>query len=430
MSVLSIPAQDLRIRSIRPTAVERTTVLHRLRLTLIATVNVVLGVPALLLLILTIVGGLLVPIGVGVGLLGLVVPATARLTRLHRAISSALLGATIAAGYADTSQRRLLSTAWIWLRDPARWRDIAFCAFSATGGFALSLLVVSLLISPVVYLIGLLLDGGWTWLLLMFVSGLQVVAWWLLTPALVQARALAERGILDVNRTLQLERRVQDVTASRAETLDHSAAELRRIERDLHDGPQARIVALGMSLSRAEQLITHDPDAAEALLRQARGATADMLDELRSLVRDIHPPVLADRGLTGAIEALVLVVDTPVTLTAPLSGRPPPPVETAVYFAVAEGLANTAKHANATRSWVTLSHSEGVLRAVVGDDGRGGAIASGSGLSGVQRRLAAFDGTLTIDSPIGGPTILTIEVPCVLSSPRTTPFSEKDSSES
>lgn len=426
MNGLGVSLQDLQIRSLRPTSVDREAILHRLRLTLVAGGSALLAVPALLLLVLAIVGLSLVPVGIGIGILGLVVPGMALLTGVHRTVSGALLGTDVRNGYADTSGRSLLGRTFVWLRDPARWRDLAFCAFSATGGFALSLFVLSLLASPVGYLLGLVIDGGWTWvLLLIFVSGPQLVLWWLLTPALVRARALADRGILGVTRTRQLERRVEEVTASRSETLDHSAAEIRRIERDLHDGPQARIVSLGIHLSRAEQLIARDPAAAEALLREAREATVDTLEELRSLVRGIHPPVLAERGLAGAIEALTLVLDIPVTLTGTLAGRPPAPVETAVYFAVAECLANTTKHADASRSWIRLAHADGLLQAVVGDDGKGGADPSGSGLSGVRTRLEAFDGTLAIHSPPGGPTTVTMEVPCVLTAPTTTPSPER-----
>ncbi|MPZ53516.1 MAG: sensor histidine kinase [Acidimicrobiia bacterium] len=427
MRGFGVPFQDLQIRSIRPTSVDREGIRDRLRLTVVAAGNALLGVPALLLLVLTIVGLSLVPIGVGIGFLGLVAPAMAVLTGVHRSVSGALLGVDIREGYADTSGRNILGRAYVWLRDSARWRDFAFCAFSTTGGFALSLLVPAFLVSPAVYFLGLVIDGGWTWFwLLALVSGPQLVLWWLLTPALVQARARADQGILDVTRTQQLERRVEKITALRAETVDHSAAEIRRIERDLHDGPQARIVSLGINLSRAEQLIARDPAAAEALLREARESTAGTLEELRSLVRDIHPPVLAERGLSGAIEALTLVLDIPVTLTDTLTGRPPPPVETAVYFAVAECLANIVKHAAAGCGWISLSHADGVLRTVVGDDGEGRADPSGSGLSGVRKRLDTFDGNMVLESPTGGPTTVTMEVSCVLLSPRTMPSSARD----
>ena len=248
------------------------------------------------------------------------------------------------------------------------------------------------------------------------------VVWWFVTPYLVLARALAEKGILGSSRTEQLEQRVAEVSASRAEAIDHSAAELRRIERDLHDGAQARIVSLGMHIGMAEDLVHDDPEAAAALMREARDATLSALDDLRTLVRGIHPPVLADRGLAGAVEALAIGLALPVTITVDLPGRPPSPVESAMYFAVAECFANTAKHSGARRAWVSLRHQDGTLVVEVGDDGRGGADTSErSGLQGVAHRLEAFDGTMKVDSPAGGPTVVTLEVPCELSSPKTSP---------
>jgi signal transduction histidine kinase len=144
-------------------------------------------------------------------------------------------------------------------------------------------------------------------------------------------------------------------------------------------------------------------------------------------VRGIHPPVLADRGLAGAIQALALDMSLPVSVTIVLPGRPPAPVESAVYFATSELLANAVKHASARRVSIDVGHDGRVLRVVVTDDGVGGAtVGAGSGLTGVARRLAAFDGTMDVVSPAGGPTTVSLEVPCALSSPRTSPSSATD----
>jgi signal transduction histidine kinase len=183
-----------------------------------------------------------------------------------------------------------------------------------------------------------------------------------------------------------------------------------------------------MSLGMAEELFERDPDAARRTVSEARAATSAAIADLRSVVRGIHPPVLADRGLDGAIRALALDMAVPVEVVGELSGRPPAPIESAVYFAVAECLANSAKHAGHEHAWVELRHDGALLHVVVGDDGRGGADENaGTGMRGVVRRLAAFDGTMAVSSPGGGPTIVTLEVPCVLShasfSPRTTPSS-------
>ena len=219
----------------------------------------------------------------------------------------------------------------------------------------------------------------------------------------------------------------QQLTETRADLVDHSAAELRRLERDLHDGAQARLVALSMSLGMADAAFDEDPEAARKLVTDARATTAAAIGDLRSVVRGIHPPVLADRGLGGAVEAIALDMPIPVTVDVHLDGRPPAPVESAVYFAVAECLANVGKHAGAANAWIILEHTGAGLRAVVGDDGRGGADPqAGTGMLGVMRRLAAFDGTMSVSSPAGGPTLVTLEVPCALSSLKTTPSSAPD----
>lgn len=416
-----------RITSVAPTPVDEQHLVARLRLTTVAAANFLLGAPALILGVLSIV---MVPLGVlvvGLGLANLVVPATERLTALHRRISGGLLGEEIPAGYAESSDRRRRGRPLVWLRDPARWRDVGFLGFSGTGGLVLSGLPPLLLVTPLVHLGGLVIDGGSIWLMLFLVSLVCPLLWWLVTPALVLARAKAERGILGHTRVEQLERRVEAVAQSRTDSLDASAAEVRRIERDLHDGAQARIAAVAMNVGLAEKLIESDPEAAAALLREARETSVGALEDLRSVVRGIHPPALADRGLAAAVESLALPLPLPVTVSITLAERLPAPVESAAYFAVAECLANAVKHAGAARAYVTGHHDGSHLRIRVGDDGHGGADQHGSGLGGVARRLAAFDGTMQVDSPHGGPTVVTMEVPCRLgsgqSSPRTRPSS-------
>jgi signal transduction histidine kinase len=385
---------------------------ERLRLTLLSAGYAVSFVPSLALAILTLLCLPLGLVGVGFALALAVVPATGALTAAHRRVSGQVLGETIPARYASTQGTFALAWPVRWLRDPARWRDFGFLCFSATGGFVMSLVPVALVTAPVTWLILAFTAGEWVWLLLLLLSGPLLLAWWFVTGPLVTARARAERAILGHDRVAELEERVGQVEESRAETLDHSAAEVRRIERDLHDGAQARIASVGMSVGLAEKLLQTDPDAAAALLREARETTMDALDDLRSVVRGIHPPVLADRGLAGAIEALAVAMPVPVAVSVSVP-RLPAPVESAAYFAVAECLANTVKHAAASRAWVSGTYDESRLRLVAGDDGRGGADVSGSGLAGVARRLAAFDGTLAVDSPADGPTTVRMEVPCL-----------------
>jgi len=401
-----------KIGSTRPTPVDGDAFVDRLRLTGVSAGYAASMAPSLALAILSI---LCIPLGlvvVGFALAFAVVPATAALTAVHRRVSGDLLGTPITTAYADTTGTNLVTRPLRWLRDKARWRDIGFLWFSATGGFVMSLLPVAFLVSPVVHLVGATLDGGVFWWLLVLLDGPLLVAWWCATPALVRGRAVAERNILGHSRVEQLERRVEAVAASRTETLDHSAAEVRRIERDLHDGAQARIAAVGMNVGLAEKLIATDPEGAAELLREARETTISALEDLRSVVRGIHPPALADRGLAGGIEALALPIPLPVTVSLDLPVKLPGPVESAAYFAVAECLANTVKHAGASRAWVSGSVRHDVLRLVVGDDGSGGADPAGSGLAGIARRLAAFDGTLDVASPPGGPTVVSLEVPC------------------
>jgi signal transduction histidine kinase len=220
-------------------------------------------------------------------------------------------------------------------------------------------------------------------------------------------------------RNTTLTARVQRLTQTRVEAVDVAVAELRRIERDLHDGAQARLVALGINLRAAQKLVKDSPDAAAALIAECQEASSRALAELRALVRGIYPPVLADRGIADAVQALALDCPIPTIATIALAGRPPAPVESTVYFAVAEALNNVAKHAEATRAEVTMEHRAGMLRAEVTDDGMGGANPeAGTGLLGLERRLGVFDGILTVISPAGGPTIVIIEVPCELSSPK------------
>jgi signal transduction histidine kinase len=250
-----------------------------------------------------------------------------------------------------------------------------------------------------------------------------------LAPRVMRHR-LAEPVDLELAaRARQLTRRVQMLTQTRYDAVDTAAAELRRIERDLHDGAQARLVALGMSLQAAERLFPTSPEAALALVAEAKESSSLALTELRDLVRGIYPPVLADRGLADAIRALALDAPLPVELDIDLPGPAGAggqastielPVASAVYFSVAEVLANVVKHAHARSVRIQLSQTSRLLRVQVTDDGAGGADpAAGTGLAGVERRLATFDGILAVNSPPGGPTIVVIEVPCALSSPKT-----------
>jgi signal transduction histidine kinase len=311
---------------------------------------------------------------------------------------------------------------WL-LRDPAGRRDALWFTVNVCGGWVLAaapggLIVYGLLCllggnrgHPVVAAPPLLGEDP-----LLLAVGLACIAFGLwAAPWLLRGYGMLARSMLAPSGQAELALRVAHLAQTRADTIDTGAAELRRIERDLHDGAQARLVAMGMTLDAAGQLLDDDPSAVRALLAEARESSAKALAELRDLVRGIHPPVLADRGLAEAVRALALDAPLRVHFTSQLPGRPPAPVESAAYFAVSELLANVSKHAQAAQAWVDLRHHGGMLRIGVTDDGGGGADpARGTGLRGIERRLAAFDGVLAVSSPPGGPTVVNLEIPCAL----------------
>jgi signal transduction histidine kinase len=317
---------------------------------------------------------------------------------------------------------------WL-LGDPAGRRDLLWFGVNAGGGWALAVVPIGLMIYGLLCVLGGNRghpvvapppafpgsDGP-----VLIALGLAVIALGLwAAPWLLRGYGMLARSMLGPTGRTELALRVDHLAKTRADTLDTGAAEMRRIERDLHDGAQARLVAMGMALDAADQLLDDNPEATRALLAEARESSAKALAELRDLVRGIHPPVLADRGLAEAVRALALNLPVRVHVSSELAGRPPAPVESAGYFAVSELLANVSKHAHASQAWVDLRHQDGMLRIGVGDDGIGGADpADGSGLAGIERRLAAFDGVLALSSPPGGPTVVNVELPCALSSPK------------
>jgi len=309
-----------------------------------------------------------------------------------------------------------------WLAgDPATWRDLGWVVVNATAG-------AILLLGP-----GLLTAAGALYAARLaggppgvpagepeperLLLGVVLIAIGLgaARPALLGYGHLT-RLILARPGTAELNRRITHLAQTRTETIDASAAEIRRIERDLHDGAQARLVAIGMALDAVGQLMESQPGVARELLNDARDNSARALAEIRGLVRGIHPPVLADRGLADAVRALALDTPLPITVTTDLTGRLSAPLESAAYLAVSELLANVIKHADARQAFVDLRRDGEALKITVADDGHGGAsLSAGTGLRGVERRLAAFDGVLTIGSPPGGPTTITMELPCASS---------------
>jgi len=247
--------------------------------------------------------------------------------------------------------------------------------------------------------------GGYFWPVWVFL-GFAVVLGAYFTYLRNQGADLRSKG------ERELTERVETLTETRRGALDVQAAELRRIERDLHDGAQARLVALSMQLGRAEEGLADRPEIA-ALVRQARAEATAANAELRDLARGIAPPVLTDRGLAAAVEALGNRSPVPVKVDAALGRRPAPVVESAAYFVVAESLTNVAKHAPEASAAVTIRLDADTLVVVVADDGPGGAdLAAGTGLEGLRRRVAALDGEMEVASPAGEGTRIEVKLPC------------------
>ncbi|GII57464.1 histidine kinase [Planotetraspora thailandica] len=235
----------------------------------------------------------------------------------------------------------------------------------------------------------------------------------LVVPVFARWHAQLTLALLAPSATERLAARVETLAQTRAGAVDTHQAELRRIERDLHDGTQARLVAINLRLGMARRVLSTDPPAAAKLLDQARDGAEAAMDELRGMIRTIYPPILADRGLSGALQSLAAQATPPVRLVAGAIGKLPAAVEVAAYYAVSEALANAARHGAATTVMITVERVSGTLRVKVTDDGIGGADETrGSGIQGIRRRVAALDGVTTVDSPPGGPTTITVELPC------------------
>ncbi|WP_326826559.1 sensor histidine kinase [Streptosporangium sp. NBC_01756] len=295
---------------------------------------------------------------------------------------------------------------WKWMfTDPATWRDNFWLALNPLVGGSLLLLPLAG--------VGYGLTMPWYWAPQAAPLGVAVAAAGLVaTPWLLRFYGWWNHLWLAPTTRSVLAGRVQRLDQVRLAAVDSQASELRRIERDLHDGAQARLVAMGMTLGAVEELMESDPAAAKALLAKVREASSTALTELRDLVRGIHPPVLAERGLGDAVRALALDSPLKVTVTVDLKDRPESPVESAAYFSISELLTNAVRHGGADRAWIDISTQGRALRVTVTDDGSGGADpARGSGLRGIERRLAAFDGVLALSSPPGGPTTATIDLP-------------------
>jgi signal transduction histidine kinase len=237
-----------------------------------------------------------------------------------------------------------------------------------------------------------------------------------LTGALVRLETRAAEVLLGPSRTEKLARRVADLAESRAGVLDAADAERRRIERDLHDGAQQRLVSLAVNLGLARSALGDLPADARKVIDEAHREAKEAIAELNNLVRGLHPAVLEDRGLDAALSGVAARLPIPVRVKVDLPQRTSPTVEAVAYFVVSEALTNVVKHAQATRADVTVERIGETLRMVVADDGAGGAdltaSGGGTGLAGLAKRVASVDGTFSCRSPAGGPTVITVELPC------------------
>ena len=309
------------------------------------------------------------------------------------------------------------------------WREIAYLALLVPLGLLGSIVVIAAWTGAAVLVLlplfnPLLANGGAHVFTLVIdtvhetaLMGAAGVGLALAAPWIAQAVAGAEsrlaNNLLGTSERAALADRVDELSARREQLVAVVEAERRRIERDLHDGAQQRLVALAMNLGMAKEKFEKDPAAARALLDEAHAEAKHAMVELRNLARGIHPAVLSDRGLDAALSSLAGRAPVPVAVTVSVPERPPASIETTAYFVVAEALTNIAKHAGATRAAVNVARQNGHLKVEVTDDGIGGADASrGTGLTGLVDRVTAVDGTVRLSSPAGGPTILTVELPC------------------
>jgi signal transduction histidine kinase len=348
--------------------------------------------------------------------------------RVERARTAALLGVVIPAPAPEPmTDGRWWRPRWRGLLSRRRWLQAGAVALLAPlqfAGLTIAAIVwpaalILLALPPYVVLGGTVAFGSGELHGILPLTGCAVagVAVLLLAPPATRGTASAlaavSRALLGPSRRRDLSVRVEELEHSRAVVTDAAEAERRRIGRDLHDGAQQRLVATIMELARAKsRLFADDADAARALVDSAHEQAQTALVELRNLVRGVHPPVLSERGLDAALSGLAALCPVPVDLDVRLAGRPSATVESIAYFVVAETLTNVAKHARAENVRVALTQRRHHITITIRDDGIGGADPTGVGLTGLAGRVAAVDGRLSIESPAGGPTTITAELPC------------------
>ncbi len=342
-----------------------------------------------------------------------------------------LVGEEPAAAYRRPAKSGLWSHLVTVTTDPQTWKDLTWHLFVSIAAFGAGVVAFTLWASA---LWAIVYPFYWsfvprsslpelgrqrldTWQFAIAVLGLGVAlaivtAW--LCAAMTWVQVQLSRVLLEPSDRQRLAVRVEDLTRTRAAAADVQAAELHRIERDLHDGAQARLVAVTMELGRARERLDDDPELARELVASAHREAAAAIVELRELVAGIYPSVLADRGLDAAVSSVAAASSVPVQVHVSLPGRLPAAAEVAAYFVVAEAIANVGKHSNASHAEIRIALADETLVVEIEDDGSGGAdLGNGSGLKGLADRVGALDGRLLVSSPTGGPTIVLAEIPCV-----------------
>lgn len=378
----------------------------------------------------------LVIIWVGLPMLAIMMVAWRGVAMLERQLVRAAFGVRIPSPYRRLPEgRNPLSKLKAMAADPATWKDLVYLAllFPVTlVEFVVSVTVWSatgmLLAMPLIVAasggaeVGIGFMSYWAGnpveaLPLTLVGLLFLVVAMYVTRVMAIGHSAWARLMLGPNaaqaENLELRKRTEHLRASRARGVDAAEFERRRIERDLHDGAQQRLLSVAMDIGRARAKLDDDPEGARALIEQAHEGTKEAISELRDLARGIYPAILTDRGLDPALSGLAARASVPVEVNVDLPERPPAAVESIAYFIVAESLSNITKYARATRATVRVAREDRWVVVEVTDNGVGGAVARpGGGLAGLADRAATIDGMLLVDSPPGGPTIVRADLPC------------------
>ncbi|HEX6344215.1 sensor histidine kinase [Umezawaea sp.] len=371
---------------------------------------------------------------IGVPLLAVTLAVARGAASLERTWTRTMLEIDIPSPYRPASEETgLLPWMKRTITDPASWRDfgywmlmfpvsiVEFVSVVVFWPVVLCMVAYPLYFGtlPAYFVVDLPMGGEWE--VNSFTNALPVTVLGLLLGLLTvplirglgRMHGLLASSILGPSRTAVLSAETKRLAASRARGVDSAEAERRRIERDLHDGAQQRLVSVAMTLGRAKTKMESDPDGARELIAEAHTDAKLAISELRDLARGIYPSVLGDRGLDPALSSLISKCPIPVDLSVEVEPRPPTAVESAAYFTVAETLTNIAKHAGATRAQVRVTRTDHSVVVEVTDNGKGGAeVRPGGGLAGLADRAATIDGVVVVVSPVGGPTVIRTELPC------------------